>query len=80
MENIKIMIIGNTENKHKVNLKEVEVEQVLTFKYVHTIIEENGKLDQEIKTKAKKHRSIKNSFLSKKEKIQSAEIRFLEKI
>jgi hypothetical protein len=45
------MIISTKEGKHIIVIQRQELEQVTKYNYLHTIIEESGKIDKEINQK-----------------------------
>jgi hypothetical protein len=67
----KIMMIGRSNKSCIVNLMGTDLEQVDNFKYLGVIINENGKIEEEINTRmlnaGKLYHAINKGFLGKKE-------------
>lgn len=67
----KSMIVSRENKTHSIKLQGKQIEQVESFKYLGSIIENNGKIDKEINDRMGKtgriYNMLKSTFLGKKE-------------
>ena len=71
IQKTKTMVIGNSEEKHSIELDGKYLEQVKSYKYLGVVINRKGNLEEEINERVAKtgrlFNSIKSSLLGKKE-------------
>lgn len=69
IQKTKTMVIGNSEEKHSIELDGKYLEQVKSYKYLAVVINSKGNLEEEINERVAKtgrlFNSIKSSFLGK---------------
>lgn len=68
-ENSKTIIVGNTDKKHDIEIHWTEMESVVKFKYLKSIVNSEWNLEDKINKKIEKQKNIyasKIQFLAKK--------------